>query len=420
MGHCISLSIYLLTIWMFLAFPSCGNRTYGDLDQEDPLVSRIDSLLRSAVLEHDIPGAAAFVSREGAVLYHNATGWRNMEARIPLRRNDLFRMASMTKALTAVAVLQLVEQNLIHLDDALYTYIPEFKNPGILMEVLPDSGFTSREAQGEITIRQLLTHTSGIGYGFQDEIYNALIVKHDISEGFEDDQRSSLDNIQRLAGLPLLFEPGEKYVYGLSYDVLGVVIEKVSDLRYDRYIDKYILEPLEMKDSYFLVPEEEQHRLVSVYQPRDDGSGLEPTTYADTAYPVVADKQFFSGGSDLCSTAGDYAKFLQMLMNGGEYHGSRILPEASVSTMLSKQTPFDDGNYHQGFAAWVINEEGAVEGPRGVGSFEFGGFFDTFCWTDPETGLIAILLLQMYPNNSCDIHGKFRDVIFSVIRESEH
>jgi CubicO group peptidase (beta-lactamase class C family) len=420
MIHFASRMIHLYTIGALLSLHSCAISPPGTTEPEHPLASLLDSLLQASVMNQDIPGAAAYVSQSGNVLYHRAVGWRNKEKKDPLQKDDIFRMASMTKALTAVAVLQLVEQNLIDLDDELWAYIPEFENPEILVEVLPDSGFSSREAEGEITIRQLLTHTSGIGYGFQNELYNSLIVKNRISEGFEDDGRTSYENIRRLAAIPLLFEPGEKYVYGLSYDVLGVVIEKVSGMRFDRYIEKNILDPLGMKESYFLIPPAEQYRLVTVYQPKNDGSGLEPATYPDTAYPVIPDRQFFSGGSDLCSTAGDYAKFLRMLLNGGEYKGSRILCESSVEAMLSKQTPFDDGHYHQGFAAWVINEKGAYEGPRGVGSFEFGGFFDTFCWTDPATDLIAVLLLQMYPNNTCDIHGRFRDVIFNVIRESDH
>ena len=127
---------------------------------------------------------------------------------------------------------------MLFLDEEVSEYIPEFRNPQVLIDVLPDSGYTSKPASGEITIRQLLTHTSGIGYGFQDERYNTIVIKNNISEGFEDDDRTSLENIRRIAKLPLLYEPGEKYTYGLSYDVLGVVIETISGMRYDRYIKK--------------------------------------------------------------------------------------------------------------------------------------------------------------------------------------
>jgi len=407
----------LLLIIAAVILSCCSSKSRGK--ETNQLVQQIDSLLMSSVSNNEIPGASAYVSRNGIELYHSAIGWRNIEKADPLRKDDIFRMASMTKALTAVAVLQLAEKGKLSLDDELHRYIPEFRDPEILLEVLPDSGFTSKPANGEITIRQLLTHTSGIAYGFQDDTYNALTLKNDISEGFEDDSRTSMENILRLAAIPILFEPGEDYVYGMSYDVLGVIIEVVTGLRYDRYIERNILEPLKMKDSYFIVPVAEQHRLPRVYQRCPDKSGLVTTSYPDTAYPVIADKHFFSGGSDLCSTAKDYSKFLRMLMNRGEYDGVRVLEGSSVDTMLSKQTPFDEGGYDQGFAAWVINEEGAVEGSRGKGSFEFGGFYDTFCWTDPETGLIAVMLLQMYPNNDINIHQKFQDIIFRNIHRAD-
>ena len=175
---------------------------------------------------NEIPGAVAYINRNGKEVFFKAYGYRNLENKVPMHKDDIFRMASMTKALTAVAILQLYERGLLFLDDKVSKYITEFRNPQVLIDVLPDSSFTSKSASSEITIRQLLTHTSGIGYGFQDERYNALVIKNNISEGFEDDDRTSLENIQRIA--ILLFRSGEKYTYGLSYDVLGVVIETIS------------------------------------------------------------------------------------------------------------------------------------------------------------------------------------------------
>ena len=410
-------SLFYLAFVALLIIPgiSCSNKQNKGLEASDQLNYRIDSLFQNAVANKEIPGAVAFISLDGKEVYHKAFGWKNIENEEPLLKNDIFRMASMTKGLTAVAILQLIEEGTMHLDDEVHQYIPEFKNPQILLEVLPDSGFTGRDASSEITIRQLLTHTSGIGYGFQNEVYNALIIKNNISEGFEDDNRSSYENISRIAKLPLLYEPGDEYVYSLSYDVLGVVIEQVTGMRFDRYVEQNILDPLKMNNSYFFIPEKEQYRLVSVYQPADNGTGLQRTSYPDNEYPVISSRRFFSGGADLCSTAEDYAKFLKMLMNDGKFDHSRILGKSSVAKMLSKQTPFDDGDYDQGFAAWIINEEGASIGPRGIGSFQFGGFYDTFSWADPEQHLVAVLLLQMYPTNEHSIHEKFRNAVYSVI-----
>lgn len=376
----------------------------------------IDSLFNTAVASKEIPGAVAYILRDGKVVYQKAFGWRNIDHQTRLEENDIFRMASMTKGLTAVAVLQLCERGLLFLDDNISKYIPEYNNPRVLINVLPDSGFTSRQAKSEITIRQLLTHTSGIGYGYQDEKYNALILKNNISEGFEDDSRTSLENIQKLAGIPLLCDPGEKYIYSLSYDVLGVIIEKVSGMRYDEYITFNILSPLGMNDSYFVIPMKKQHRLVSIYQPKE-GGGLEPTTYPDTSYPVISTRRYFSGGADLCSTAKDYANFVQMLLNKGSLNNIRILGKRYVEMMLSKQTRLDDGNSDQGFSTWVTNAAGAAEGPMSAGSFGFGGFWDTYSWADPQGDFVAVLLLQMYPCNNVNIHQRYQNVVYGVIDE---
>jgi len=411
-------TVGIITIFLFLSLfftLSCNNNKGKRPQTSESSVKLIDSFLNNAVKNNEIPGAVVYISRNDKELLCRAYGYRNLENKVPMLKNDIFRMASMTKGLTAVAVLQLYERGLISLDDKISKYIQEFKNPKILVTVLPDSGFTSKPAKSEITIRQLLTHTSGIGYGFQDDKYNALVIKNNISEGFEDDSRTSLENIQRIAKLPLLCEPGEKYIYSLSYDVLGVLVEKVSGLRFDNYIKKHILDPLEMADSYFIIPEKEQYRLVTAYQPTENGKGLEQTSYPDTAYPCINTRQYFSGGADLCSTAEDYAKFIRMIKNKGIFNNTRILGERYIEMMLSKQTAFDDGNSDQGFAAWVTNAKGAADGPASVGSFGFGGFWDTYGWADPKGDFVAVLLLQMYPGNKYKIHEKFKVITYEVI-----
>jgi CubicO group peptidase (beta-lactamase class C family) len=375
----------------------------------------LDSLFNDAVSNKDIPGAVAYIIRDGNVVYEKSFGWRNIEKEIPMEANDIFRMASMTKGLTAVSVLQLCQRGLISLDDNLSKYIPEFSNPQVLEKILPDSTWVGRPAKSEITIRQLLTHTSGIGYGFLDEKYNSLIIKNKVSEGFEDDNRTSQENIQKLAKIPLMCDPGERYIYSMSYDVLGVVIEKVSGMRYDKYVAKNILQPLQMNESYFIVPEEEQFRLVSIYQPSSGRKWLEPTTYPDTAYPVIASRQYFSAGGDLCSTAQDYARFVQMILNKGTLDNVRVLGERYVEMMLSRQTSLEDGDSYQGFAAWVVTSKGAAKGPMPEGAYGFGGFWDTYSWADPGKNFVAVLLLQMYPGDQINIHQKFQSIVYGVI-----
>jgi CubicO group peptidase (beta-lactamase class C family) len=376
---------------------------------------RLDKFFREVVFEQQIPGAVAYIKSGDKMVFHGAYGFKDIESNQAMETDSIFRMASMTKALTAVAILQLVEQGKIFLDDELWHYIPEFKGPAVLVELEANGGYRSRPASSEITLRQLLTHTSGLGYGFQNEDYNTLVLSNDVSEGFEDDERTSMENSLRIAGLPLLHDPGEDYTYGLSYEVLGTVIEVVTGMRYDKYIQENILKPLEMKDSYFLVPESERHRLVTVYEYSNDGRSLKRASYPDTEYPISDGKNFFAGGSDLCSTAEDYAKFIQMIVNGGVHGKQRILGKRFIEMMLQPQTKFNDGKEEQGFAAWVMRAEGAAVGPKAENSFGFGGFFDTYGWADPDNGFIAVLLLQMYPNNEYRIHERFQAITYGVI-----
>lgn len=393
-------------------FYGCKNKHIEDYQS----LSRIDSLFTAAVVNNEIPGAVALISYQNQIIYHKAFGYNTIHDKEIQRVDDIFRLASMTKALTAVAILQLQEQNKLQVDDYLYQYLPEFKNPQLLLEVLPDSNFTAQPAQSEITIHQLLTHTSGIGYGFQDDKYNALILKNNVSEGFGFDSRTSRENIKKIAALPLLHEPGEAYTYGLSFDVLGVLIEEVSGLRYDEYITQHILKPCGMTNSYFIVPETHQHRLPTVYEPFNEDK-LQVSSYADTTYPCVKERQFFSGGADLCATAKDYYLFLQMLANQGTINGNLVLQPTSVAAMLSKQSPLAEEDSYQGYAAWVTNTQGAQSSCTNKGAYGFGGFFDTYSWNDPEAELSAVLLLQMYPNNNHRIHEQFQQLTYNLLKQ---
>ena len=376
----------------------------------------IDALLNQAVKDMEIPGAVAYISQNGKEIHNKAYGYQSMENATAMTPNSIFRLASMTKALTAVSILQLYEQEKLGLDDAVKLYLPEFTNMSILNDVLPDSTFTSSPAKNDITIRQLLTHTSGIGYGFTDDKCNALVIKNDVSEGFCPDDRTSFENTKKIAALPLLAEPGAENIYGMSYDVLGTLIEKISGERYDNYVSQHILKPLRMNDSYFLVPKEERYRLPHVYEPNADENGLERATYRDVDYPILEFRRFYSGGADMSCTAADYNKFLLMIANNGSYNNHKVLEESSIKLMLSEQTPFNDDDSSQGFAAWIVNDKGAKNGLRPKGSYDFGGFFDTYCWVDPEQNFTAILMLQMYPTNAHDVHWKFQKAVYDLMK----
>ncbi len=405
--HRLVLTLLLATVF------SCNSKKKESNFGTD--FAKIDSLFNSMVKEQKIPGAVAYISMNGKEVLNKSFGYQSIEQKTAMKPNSIFRLASMTKGLTAVSILQLAEEGKLGLDDPVKKYLPEFSNMKILLDVLPDSSYTSVSAKNDITIRQLLTHTSGIGYGFQDEKYNSLVIYNNVSEGFCQDNRTSFENTKKIASLPLLAEPGKKNIYSMSYDVLGTLIEKVSGLRYDSYVSAKILKPLGMNDSFFLVPKEQRYRLTQVYEPGSEGQGLVLSSYEDTEYPILESRQFYSGGSDLCSTAEDYNKFLMMIVNKGSYNNHKVLGEDYIAMMLSEQTEFNDGDSSQGFAAWVVNDKGAQNGLRPKGSYDFGGFFDTYSWVDPENDFTAVLLLQMYPNNAHDAHWEFQKEVYQLM-----
>lgn len=405
-----SILIFFL-IGMF--FLSCKGKSELNVTTFD--FTQIDSLFNYSVLNKKIPGAVAYISYKGIEVLNRGYGYKNIEDKTEMTSSSIFRLASMTKALTAVSILQLVEQNELKLEDPLKKYLPEFSNMEILVNVLPDSTFTSTTAKNDITIHQLLTHTSGIGYGFQDDEYNALVIKNNVSEGFCQDDRTSFENTKKIAALPLLAEPGEKHIYGMNFEVLGTVIEKITGMRYDYYVIKNILEPLGMDNSYFLIPKEHRHRLPDVYEPGENGIGLKPASYKYVDYPKLDFIKFYAGGSDLSSTAQDYNKFLMMIENKGKYNGNRILSDKYVNMLISKQSSLNESDSYQGYAAWIVNEKGSKNGLRPKGSYDFGGFFDTYCWVDPTNEFSAILLLQMFPNNVHDVHWKFQQEVYKIM-----
>ena len=377
----------------------------------------MDSLLEDAVKKQYIPGAVALIRKDGQVILHKAYGLMNLEKNIVQSTGDIFRLASMTKGLTAVAVLQLCQSGKLNVNDPVSRFLPAFREMNVLDSVYADSSFTSHPANNPITVHHLLTHTSGIGYGFQDERYNAIVLHQGVNEGFCEDKRTSMENTLKIAGLPLLHEPGERYTYGMSYDVLGTLVEAVSGQRFDAYIREHILEPLEMNSTFFTVPLEKRERLVKVYQPHVQGEGLIPTLYTDINYPITQGRQFFSGGADLCGTAEDFSHFITMLMQKGRYKDKVILDEPYVEMMLSRQSQLEEVDSYQGYGTWIVNEKGEQKGPMSRGTYSFGGFFDTYSWGDPALGLEAVLLLQMYPTNRGQIHEKYQEYIYKKLKE---
>jgi CubicO group peptidase (beta-lactamase class C family) len=379
-------------------------------------LQRIETMCSKAVSEDNIPGVVALVARHGKIVYWKAFGMADNQSGRVLKRDDIFRIASQSKAITSTAVMILWEEGRFRLDDPVSKYIPEFKNPQILKSFqYSDTSQTTVDAEKEITIRHLLTHTSGIGYGVidGDERFKMIYKKAGITDLFTTENVSIEESVKKLAKLPLHHNPGEEFTYSEGLDVLGYFIEVISGRPFDEFLRKRLFEPLGMNDTWFYLPDEKANRLVSVQQKSADGDWVRyPVTFYDPDYPIKGAKRFFSGGAGLSSTAKDYATFLQMYLNNGELNGTRILSRTTVQSMMANQIGdlwgTKSGKYY-GLAFGVVNEKGQAQGGEGsIGTFDWGGYFNTQYFADPKEKIIGILMKQTQGSVDDDTGWKFR------------
>ena len=381
-------------------------------------IARIDAMCNEAIDKGEVPGIVALVARQGKIVLYKAYGKADNQSGRNLKRDDIFRIASQSKAITATAVMMLWEEGKFKLDDPISKYLPEFKNPKVLKSFqYKDTTFTTTPASGEITIRQLLSHTSGIGYGMidGDERFKMIYQKAGVTDAFTSENITIAESVKKLAKLPLHHNPGEKFTYSEGLDVLGYLIEVVSGMSFDQYLRKHLFDPLGMNDTWFYLPSEKADRLVSVQQKNEKGEWVRyPATFYDPDYPIKGAKSFFSGGAGLSSTAKDYAIFLQMYLNGGELNGVRILSRTTVQTILSNQTGDIYGGTEKffGLAFSVITQKGEEKGGNSsAGTFEWGGYFNSQYFADPKEKIIGILMKQTQGNTNDNTGWKFRQLI---------
>ena len=395
-------------VWLVGCETPSGRKSPGTLTKATPAsqgmsqarLARIDLMLQSAIDEGQIPGAVALVARNGHVVYHKAFGLADNQAERPLASDDIFRIASQSKAITSTAVMMLWEEGLFRLDDPIANYIPEFKEAAVLESYHADTGeYTTRPASNPITIRHLLTHTSGIGYGVidGDERIRKIYADAGIVDLFTTEPVTIEANIKKLATLPLHHDPGERYTYSEGLDVLGYFIEIMSGQTFAEFLRERLFEPLGMHDTGFYLPASKADRLVTV-QKLEEGVWVPyPVTFYDPDYPVTGAKTFYSGGAGLCSTAKDYALFLQMYLNGGQLNGVRILSRTTIETIMANQTGdlFGGDSRYYGLAFGVVTPGGVAEGGWGsIGTFDWGGYFNTQYFADPKERVVGILMKQ--------------------------
>ncbi len=381
-------------------------------------LARIDEMLTQAIAEDEIPGAVALVARRGKIVYHKAFGEASEDGR-ELEPDAIFRIASQTKAITSTAVMMLWEQGLFQLDDPIAKYLPIFSETGVLDTLYADGTFDTRPVKTPITIRHLLTHTSGLGYGVidGDPRFKRMYADAGVTDLFTTEDISIEESVRKLATLPLHHDPGSKFTYSEGLDVLGYFIEVMSGMPLDEYFRTHIFEPLGMDDTWFYLPDDKHDRLVAIQQPTDAGWSNYPKTFYDPEYPIMGAQAFFSGGAGLSSTARDYATFLQMYLNGGELNGVRLLSRTTVQAIMANQVGQlqGPGSYY-GLAFGVVDETGQGRGGRGSeGTFDWGGYFNTQYFADPQEELIGILMKQTQNTSGDDTAWKFRLLVGSAV-----
>lgn len=384
-------------------------------------LKRLDAVMREYADTGRIGGTVTLILRGGRVVNHSAAGWLDRESRTPMRTDAIFRAASMSKAVTSVAVVMLLEEGRLLLTDPVWKYIPAFRETTVAVPPPPGMAGTGRfgvvPAKRAITIRDLLTHTAGISYGqsLAAGQYKAAGVQ---GWYFADKPEPIAAVIDRLAKLPFDAQPGERFVYGFNTDILGVVIEKVSGLTLDTFFKTRIFDPLKMSDTSFFLPPEKKDRLAVVYAATADGRLVRAPDGADGqgAY-VDGPRACFSGGAGLLTTASDYARLLQMLLNGGELDGVRLLSPLSVELMTSNHvgTLYQDGNFGFGLGFEIVETPGKAGRPAAPGSYGWGGAYHSRYLVDPREQMVAVFFSQILPSGGLDLQDKFRVLTYQAI-----
>lgn len=387
----------------------------------DPVkLAQIDSLLNKYVANNWLVGASTIIVKDNQVVYYKGHGFANQATKKPMEANAIFRIMSQTKAITSLAILQLFENGKIGLDQAVGDFIPSFYKQTVLKDFnAADTTYTTVPAKRNITIRDLLTHTSGIDYAaIGSKNMQAIYAKADMPSGLGKSNASLLDVMKKLGTLPLVHQPGEKFTYGLNSDLLGCIVEIVSGMTLEAYFHKNIFEPLGMRDTYFNVPASKANRLPTVYTEDSNNKIIEwgPTfRNIDPNYPLLG-TTFFSGGAGLSSTAYDYAVFLQMILNGGKYNGKQIISPRTAELMLSPQLDFKyDGLNDFGLGFAITSDKASNLEARNKGSFSWGGYYGTNYWADPKEKLICLIMTQHTPNSHFGFQGKIENIIYGSL-----
>ncbi len=383
-----------------------------DLGFSSQRLALVHKMLLQHVEDGRVAGLVAGVARHGEVVYLESMGWNNIEQENPMLEDSIFQIRSMSKPITAVAAMQLIEQGKMDLQDPVSKFIPSFGNARVFID--PDAADFSetRASSREMTIEDLLLNTAGLSHRF-----GALYRQNEVRS-----RGDSLEQlVEKVAAVPLLGDPGEQWVYSISITVLGRIIEIVSGQNFDDYLNEQVLGPLQMEDTAFYVSAAKAQRLARAYRvsPEDRSLSMLPPM----AIPITQDPPLLEGAAGIVSTVPDYLRFLQALLNGGELEGQRILEQATVETMTrnhisaalmpfgtNPNNPMLDRGWGYGMAV-VVDESKSSYGTNN-GEFGWSGSLGTFSWADPVSGTSVVIMLQVQPAGAYSIAEKFKAMVY--------
>ena len=392
-----------ITIWIILAVVTTPAFAGEDLETATPeetgfsakRLAEVDALIARLVGEKELNGVVTTISRHGKVIYNKAVGMRDQEAGLPMTRDTIFRIYSMTKPVIGVAMMILYEEGKWKLSDPIHKYIPEFKQLKVYAGEDDNGDPVLQDPDHAPTLRELMTHTAGFTYG---AIGNTPVDKLYLEKGVLDPSSTLAAMITKLADIPLLYQPGTRWVYSVSADIQGYLVERLSGMSLPDFLRARIFEPLAMHDTGFVIPPDKLDRFAQLYAFDDKEHVLSPASsemfgVRDYASPV----SFYSGGAGLVSTARDYLRFCQMLLNGGSLGSTRILAPATVKLLTADHLPpgvsFAPGNGF-GLDFGVTRDPVAAGTLSGKGTYFWGGAAGTWFWIDPENDIVFIGMIQ--------------------------
>jgi len=385
-------------------------------------LARLSGFFQESVDSNRVGGVVAMVARHGKLVFEGAWGMTDREAKRPMQLTTRFRIASQSKAVTSVAIMMLIEEGRLGLNDRVSKFIPGFASTTV--STTEDSAGTKVTrivaAKRRISIRDLLTHTAGYSYGTEPSV-SALYAAEGLGPKagwgwyFADKQEPICSSIERLATLPAVAQPGEKYVYGYNTDILGCVVERVSGMTLAEFFQQKIFTPLKMSSTSFCVKQEQAPLLATVYSLTAAGLTRAPDGPLGQGDYVGGPCISYSGGAGLISTAGDYARLLQMLLNGGELDGARVLSPTTVALMTRNHVGTLYGS-NSGFGlGFAVLQDPGMEGVYGsAGLFSWGGAYHSTYWADPADGVVAVFMTNLLPANGSLLQDRFRTLVYQA------